>query len=97
MKKIQLTIVCLLIATATMFAQSAAPATKTTTTTQSGVKKEEHPNLKAAREKLLGAKKHLIEAPDDFGGHKLKAIEHIDAALKEIAEAIEWDRAHEKK
>jgi len=97
MKKIQLTIVCLLIATATMFAQGTMTAPAPKPSSASGVKKEEHPNLKAAREKLLEAKKHLVEAADDFGGHKLKAIEHIDAALKEIAEAIEWDRAHEKK
>lgn len=48
----------------------------------------EFPELNAAKNKLLEAKGNLNKAAKDFGGHRVKAIEHIDKAIKEVDEAV---------
>jgi hypothetical protein len=53
---------------------------------------EHHPELRKAMRKLRGAKEDLQKATHDYGGHRVKAIEAIDAALAELKEAIAFDK-----
>ncbi len=42
-----------------------------------------HPEIAAALEAMHNARHHLDEAAHDFHGHRVKAIEHLDAAIHE--------------
>ncbi len=53
---------------------------------------ERHPEIRAAQRDLQHAKARLERAAHDFGGHRVKAIEHINGALDELREALEYDR-----
>lgn len=44
---------------------------------------ERHPNIDEALESMRAAKHHLETAEHDFGGHRAKAIEHLDRAIRE--------------
>jgi len=44
---------------------------------------EPHPQIKDALEAMRTAKHHLQGAAHDFDGHRVKAIEHLDAAIRE--------------
>ncbi len=48
----------------------------------------EFPELNAAKKNLMEAKSHLEKANKDFGGHRAKALEHADKAIKEVDEAV---------
>lgn len=50
--------------------------------------------MEAARRGLEGARKELVNSGGEWGGHRMGAINHIDAALKEIGEAEKWAREH---
>lgn len=43
----------------------------------------EHPEIHDALEAMRNAKHHLEDAKHDFDGHRVKAIEHLDAAIHE--------------
>jgi hypothetical protein len=47
-----------------------------------------HPHLHHALRELREARIELKEAAHDFGGHRVKAIEGIDAAIKQIDVAL---------
>ena len=42
-----------------------------------------HPHIDEALEAMRNAKHHLETAEHDFDGHRVKAIEHLDAAIHE--------------
>lgn len=42
-----------------------------------------HPQIKDALEAMRTAKHHLEGAAHDFEGHRVKAIEHLDQAIRE--------------
>jgi hypothetical protein len=42
-----------------------------------------HPHIHQALETMRAAKHHLEEAAHDFEGHRVKAIEHLDQAIRE--------------
>lgn len=42
-----------------------------------------HPHIKEALESMRAAKRHLETASHDFEGHRVKAIEHLDQAIRE--------------
>jgi hypothetical protein len=42
-----------------------------------------HPEIAAALEAMHNARHHLDDAAHDFHGHRVKAIEHLDAAMHE--------------
>jgi hypothetical protein len=42
-----------------------------------------HPHIHEALESMRAAKHHLETAAHDFEGHRIKAIEHLDAAIRE--------------
>jgi len=44
---------------------------------------ERHPHIDDALESMRAAKHHLESAEHDFGGHRVKAIEHLDRAIRE--------------
>ena len=46
------------------------------------------PHMEAALKALKEARHHLEEAEADKAGHRVKAIEHCDAAIKEVQAGI---------
>ncbi len=44
---------------------------------------ERHPHIHEALESMRAAKHHLETAAHDFDGHRVKAIEHLDQAIRE--------------
>jgi predicted lipid-binding transport protein (Tim44 family) len=49
-----------------------------------------HPEIHQAMQALENAKKHLEGAVKDYGGHKAKAIDHVDQAMNELREALKF-------
>jgi hypothetical protein len=50
---------------------------------------QRHPRIVEAIRLLQGAKHELEAAPEEFHGHRAKAIGHIDQALEECHKALE--------
>jgi len=48
-----------------------------------------HPEIDAAITHLREAKANLERAKHDFGGHRAKALEHVNQALEECRRALE--------
>lgn len=53
---------------------------------------ERHPEIHRALHALENAKNDLGHAAHDFGGHRAKALEHVDAAISELRMALASDR-----
>ena len=53
---------------------------------------ERHPEIDAAIHHLREAKRNLENARRDFGGHRVKALEHVNEALEECNQALNADR-----
>jgi len=53
---------------------------------------EKHPHIRAAIHELEEAKKELQRADHDFGGHRVEAIESIDNAIKQLRQALQFDK-----
>jgi hypothetical protein len=56
------------------------------------VKIERHPEMIHALKSLENAKNHLEKAAHDFGGDRAKALEHTEEAIKEVKEALQFDK-----
>jgi len=54
-------------------------------------KGERHPEIRMAIRHLEQAKESLEKAAHDFGGHRVKALEHVNQALEECHRAMETD------
>ena len=54
----------------------------------------DQPRMEAALDKLRSARSNLEAASDDKGGHRVKAIEHVNKAIDEVKKGIEYDRTH---
>ena len=54
----------------------------------------DQPHMVAAREHLRLAKAELDAATPDKGGHRVKAIERVIAAIAEVDRGIEYERNH---
>ena len=54
--------------------------------------KEGHPHIRAAIRELREARRELETADHDFGGHRKEAIEAVDNAIKQLQEALEYDK-----
>jgi hypothetical protein len=50
--------------------------------------------VESARRALQGAHNDLEHAGAQWGGHRVAAMKHIEEALKELAEAEKYARAH---
>ncbi|MGD1154259.1 MAG: hypothetical protein ABSA41_00335 [Terriglobia bacterium] len=76
-------------APAAMAAPTAAPAAVAAPAPEP---QERHPEIRAAIRNLEEAKGHLEAGAHDFGGHRVKALEHTNKALEECREALKFDR-----
>jgi hypothetical protein len=57
---------------------------------------ENQPHMKTALGHLKKAKNQLQKASADKGGHRVKAIEHVDSAIDEVQAGIKFDNANKK-
>ena len=55
---------------------------------------EPQPKMQEALRLLREAKGALEQASHDKGGHRVKAIEHVNGAIKEVEEGIKFDDKH---
>ena len=53
---------------------------------------EQHPHIRAAIRELQEAKHELQIAAHDFGGHRKEALESVDTAIRQLQQALEYDR-----
>ncbi|MDT5271724.1 MAG: hypothetical protein QOH49_3910 [Acidobacteriota bacterium] len=54
----------------------------------------DQPHMQAALDKLQDARSNLEAASDDKGGHRVKALDHVNKAIDEVKKGIEYDRTH---
>ena len=50
----------------------------------------DHPRIRAARHHLEEAREELAHAEHDYHGHRVKAIEHVRAAIEQCDRALEF-------
>jgi hypothetical protein len=50
--------------------------------------------IMAAQQALKNARNELAKAGNDWGGHRVAAMKHVDAALAEVQEAEKYAREH---
>lgn len=55
---------------------------------------EPQPHMRNAIEALQTARTQLQKASADKGGHRVKAIGHVDAAIAEVKAGIKFDNKH---
>ncbi len=53
---------------------------------------EKHPVLRQSMRQLEGVRDRLQKAPTDFGGHREVAVDHINRAISELEQAIQFDK-----
>ena len=53
---------------------------------------EQHPHIRAALRELRESRRELETAAHDFGGHRKEAIEAVDNAIKQLQEALQYDK-----
>jgi Tfp pilus assembly protein PilX len=53
-------------------------------------------DVQRARQALENAKNQLEAAGHEWGGHRVAAINHVNAALAECAKAEQWARQHKE-
>jgi hypothetical protein len=56
--------------------------------------KDKPAEVDRAEQSLHTAKSELEHAGTEWGGHRVQAIKHIDAALHELEQAEQWARQH---
>jgi hypothetical protein len=91
LKKLSAFALLLALVTFTPVISTAAP-TPNPAVDKDDKKKEAHPHIRAAIRELREARKELETAAHDFGGHRKEAIEAVDNALKQLQEALEYDK-----
>jgi len=67
----------------------AAPAAAPSPVPAASPAPQHHPRIDAAIHHLEEAKHELEAAPEEFHGHRVKAIERVDQALVECRKALE--------
>jgi hypothetical protein len=53
---------------------------------------EHHPHLRGAIRELQEAKKELQTAAHDFGGHREDALKAVDEAIRQLQQALQYDK-----
>jgi hypothetical protein len=79
-----------LLCTAPVVMSAATPANAPAPQERKGG--EQHPHIRAAIRELREARKELETAAHDFGGHKKEAIEAVDNAIKQLQDALQYDK-----
>ncbi|HLW54617.1 MAG TPA: hypothetical protein VKW06_17405 [Candidatus Angelobacter sp.] len=79
-----------LMTIAPVFANAASPAAPPQVVKGKGG--EQHPHIRAALHELREARHELETAAHDFGGHRKEAIEAVDNAIKQLQQALEYDK-----
>lgn len=59
------------------------------------VRGEDQPHMKAAMDALVQAKQHLQQAEHDKGGHRAKALQHVDMAMQQVRMGMNYDTRQE--
>jgi hypothetical protein len=54
----------------------------------------DQPHMQAALDRLQSARANLEAATEDKGGHRVKALDHVNKAIDEVKKGIEYDRTH---
>jgi hypothetical protein len=54
--------------------------------------KERHPHIRKAIHELREARRELVTAAHDFGGHRVEAVAAVDAAIKQLELALKYDK-----
>lgn len=89
-KKISAAVLSLgLVTLSPMVAMAASPAPAPV---QEHKGAEQHPHIRAALRELREARKELETGAHDFGGHKQEAIEAVDNAIKQLQQALQYDK-----
>ena len=70
----------------------AAPPNSAAKPAAAPVPPEPHPHIRAAIRELREARRELQTAAHDFGGHKAEAIEAVDNAIRQLEEALKYDK-----
>ena len=52
----------------------------------------DQPRMQAALDRLQSARSNLEAASDDKGGHRVKALDHVNKAIEEVKKGIGYDR-----
>ena len=52
----------------------------------------DQPQMHEALQALRNAERHLDKASHDKGGHRVKALEHVRAAINQVEAGIRYDR-----
>ena len=84
-KLVALTLALGLMTPAILAAPTAKPA-------PAPVAAEPHPHIRAAIHELQEARTELQTANHDFGGHRAEAIEAVNNALKQLQQALQYDK-----
>lgn len=94
MKKLSIATLFLALLITTPGVMNAATPANGPTPTPQGERKggEQHPHIRGALRELREARHELETAAHDFGGHRKEAIEAIDNAIKQLQEALEYDK-----
>lgn len=71
-------------------------AVATVLTGIAGLAQADQPHMRDALESLKQARSSVEAATADKGGHRGKAVDLIDQAIKEVMAGIEFDEAHGK-
>ena len=94
LKKLCVLAVLVGLTSVTPVISAAAPPSPTSVQDKDDHRKkgEQHPHIRAAIHELQEAKHELETAAHDFGGHRVEAIEAIDNAIKQLKQALEYDK-----
>jgi hypothetical protein len=55
-----------------------------------------HPRIAKAIDAIQDARAYLLQAPPVFGGHRDAAIKACDEAIKQLREALAYEREHHR-
>jgi len=61
---------------------------------EEGERGEGQPNMQAAMQQLRAAQASLQNASSDKGGHRVRAMQLIDQAMREVEEGMRYDERH---
>jgi len=62
-----------------------------TTALAQKAKAKRHPRLTRALQEMRDARTYMEKAPNNFGGHKARAIRALDVAIEELEKAEDLD------